>query len=188
MNHLRSASVTVLLLVILTVSAAARPFLSLDSVLPESNPPVWCARAGTDDGMIIGGLVFILIAVAIVNAFRYGFGSAADTRVIVLPDVRYPDNHHVPGVGYYHAAFGRWYPLPWNEFREGKGFYYGGEWHADPAPATPEMTVPDAEHIHEVNLRWRQACPEKMGGIWDDVERNGFGQAVESIESRSRGS
>lgn len=193
MNNLRSALVTVLLLVFLTVGVAARPLLSIDSILPESSPSVGGVRAGTEirlcgsEGVIIAILVFTLIAV-IVNAIRDGFRSGADTRVIVLPDVRYPDNHHVPGVGYYHAAYGRWYPLPWNEFRDGKGFYYGGEWHGEPAPATTEMTLPDAEQVHEVNLCWRRACPEKMAGIWDDVERNGFGQAVESIESRNRGS
>src|SRR6267154_2747389 len=46
--------------------------------------------------------------------------------------VEYPNNHHVLGVGYYHAASQRWFPQPWNEYREGRGYYWNGNWNSTP--------------------------------------------------------
>ncbi|HEX2748461.1 MAG TPA: hypothetical protein VHM91_10715, partial [Verrucomicrobiales bacterium] len=137
-------------------------------------------------------IILIIFVFGAVNFLVHAIRNAcrgADTREIVFKDLKYPNNHHVPGVGYYHAEHRRWFPLPWNELREAKGYYHGGTWHPEPAPAPdPGMTFPEEEHVLEVNLQWRRANPEKMDRILDDVERRGFGQAVESIENYSRAS
>jgi len=51
----------------------------------------------------------------------------------------YTNNHHVRGVGYYHAPFHAWYPYPYNTYDPVRGYYYGGQWNA--YPALPGVTA-----------------------------------------------
>lgn len=50
----------------------------------------------------------------------------------VEPDRAYAHNSFLPGLGYYHAPFGAWYPFPWNFHQPGRGYFSGGDWR--PAP------------------------------------------------------
>lgn len=195
MINLRAAFAPVLTLLICAGPSSAS---SIQSLIPSSLPfPAW--RGGFKMGLNAGHdtwpleIIFLIIfLIVVIRSIRCALWHArrwTDSREIVFKDLKYPNNHHVPGVGYYHAEHRRWFPLPWNELREAKGYYHGGAWHSEPAsPPDPGMTFPDPEHVLDVNLQWRRANPEKMDRILDDVERRGFGQAVESIENYSRAS
>lgn len=96
--------------------------------------------------------------------------------------VEYRNNHHILGVGYYHAPAHRWHLHPWNEYREDRGYYWSGEWHEEPdqRPTTP--TLPSAAEIKRVNVEWRRADPDKMQLFWGRVDRFGFGGATDRQE------
>ena len=97
---------------------------------------------------------------------------------VVEPLRHYVNNHHVLGVGYYHATHQRWHPTPWNEFREGKGYYWDGEWHESPDDRQMASSVPNPAELTRVNEAWRQARPRRTSEFWDEVDRFGFGTAI----------
>ena len=125
--------------------------------------------------LIFGGIVLLMIVHTFKDIDRRKKLAAA---TIVRPGVEYPNNHHVLGVGYYHAAPGRWHVHPWNEFRESMGYYWDGEWHPEPDQRQVTASVPSLDEIHLTNHRWRMAGPDESVLFWRDVERNGFGTAI----------
>ena len=90
----------------------------------------------------------------------------------------YPNNHHVFGVGYYHAAGGQWHAHPWNEFRDGQGYYWDGGWHRAPDQRQVLTSVPEPGEIERVNRVWRLAGPARTAEFWSEVDRFGFGIAI----------
>jgi hypothetical protein len=101
---------------------------------------------------------------------------------IVQPGVKYPNNHHVIGVGYYHATDQRWLPLPWNEYREGRGYYWDGIWHTEPDQRMVQTSTPSPSEVERVNHAWRNANPDRTRQFWETVEREGFGTAIRRSE------
>jgi hypothetical protein len=97
---------------------------------------------------------------------------------VVEPGKEYPNNHHVLGVGYYHATHWCWHPLPWNEFREGEGYYWDGKWHEQPDDRHVASSQPSLEEVLRVNEAWRKADPQRASDFWNDVDRFGFGTAI----------
>jgi hypothetical protein len=122
--------------------------------------------------------VFLLLLIA--AAVRQAIMEARDlrSRTRVDPGKEYPNNHHVLGVGYYHATDRRWHVSPWNEFREGLGYYWDGDWHETPDIRQVASSVPDADEILRVNEAWRKAGPRVTADFWADVDRHGFGTAI----------
>lgn len=130
-------------------------------------------------------LLFVLPVTIVVGMFL--FSVYRDHRryagkTAVKEGVEYRNNHHILGVGYYHAPAHRWHLHPWNEYREDRGYYWAGEWHAEPdqRPTTP--TVPSAAEIKRVNVEWRRADPDKMQLFWGRVDHFGFGGATDRQE------
>jgi|SRR3954470_5684772 hypothetical protein len=105
-----------------------------------------------------------------------------DKLSAVNPDVEYPNNHHVMGVGYYHAAAQRWCPNPWNEYREGRGYYWNGTWNPTPDQSMVPKSMPEASEVERVNREWRRADPDRTRQFWDTVEHEGFGTAIRRSE------
>ncbi len=105
-----------------------------------------------------------------------------DTLRIVRPEIEYPNNHHVFGVGYYHAASKRWFMYPWNEFREGRGYFWDGAWQKSPDQRLVQKSGPDDAEIDRVNSLWRKADPDLTEKFWKEVERDGFGTAIRRSE------
>lgn len=103
-------------------------------------------------------------------------------KTTVSPGQTYPNNHHVPGVGFYHAGGSRWCALPWNLYEEERGYYWDGEWHAEPDRREITASEPSMEEITRVNEAWRNAGPVRSSGFWSDVERFGFGTAMNRRE------
>ena len=64
-------------------------------------------------------------------------------------EVRTNNTYH-PSHGYWHAPYHAWYPLPYNSFQSGRGYYHGGAFTATPhqssitasrVPVTPSKGV-----------------------------------------------
>jgi hypothetical protein len=61
----------------------------------------------------------------------------------ITTDNVYANDYYVPGVGYYHAPFRAWYPLPYNHFDSSRQQYYcGGQWSAAPTESITNMSSP----------------------------------------------
>jgi len=62
-------------------------------------------------------------------------------------DETYPNNHHVPGVGYYHAPYHAWYPFPFNYHDPARGYYAGGLWQLAPLALALTRSQPSASAV-----------------------------------------
>ena len=101
---------------------------------------------------------------------------------VVSPGVEYPNNHHVLGVGYYHAASEKWFTHPWNEYRESRGYYWDGFWNTDPDQRMVLKSTPPASEVARVNQAWRDNDPDSAQRFWDTVDHEGFGTAIRRSE------
>jgi hypothetical protein len=92
-------------------------------------------------------------------------GCDSDVRhAPVTQDSVYTNNYYLPGVGYYHAPFRAWYPLPYNHFDErSQRFFYGGQWAAAPHQSITNISGPTS------------AAAQQAQAQRTDVERGGFG-------------
>jgi hypothetical protein len=86
------------------------------------------------------------------------------------------------GVGYYHAASLRWFPHPWNEYREGRGYYWNGIWNSTPDQRMVQKSTPPVSEVERVNQEWRKADPDRTRQFWEIVDREGFGTAIRRSE------
>ena len=123
-------------------------------------------------------IAFICIVVFSNVAHRRKFAR----RSVVKQGVDYPNNHHVMGVGYYHAASQRWFPHPWNEYREDRGYYWNGTWNTAPDERMVLKSQPDLNEVQRVNQEWRSADPDRARKFWETVEHEGFGTAIRRSE------
>ncbi len=79
----------------------------------------------------------------------------------------YPNNYYVPGAGYYHAGFGQFYPIRYQEYDAARGgYYYGGSWHRE-ADAVSQVaaSVPTRTAASQANAGFRAAQPSSRGGF-----------------------
>ena len=76
----------------------------------------------------------------------------------------YTNNYFLPGVGYYHAPFRAWFPLPYNHFDpRSQRYFQGGRWESSPHQSITNISPPTAEAS-------RQAQAMRT-----DIVRGGFG-------------
>lgn len=79
----------------------------------------------------------------------------------------YTNNYHIARLGYYHAPFRAWYPLPYNHYdAQRNAYYHGGTW----SPA-PQMTITNLSEPTPDALRAARAATAPAG----TVSRSGFG-------------
>ena len=130
--------------------------------------------------IIVGFCIVFVSSTIVISAILRRRALAA--RSVVYPEVEYPNNHHVMGVGYYHAAAQRWFPYPWNEYREGRGYYWNGTWNATPDQGIVLKSTPPASVVERVNEEWRRADPDRAERFWETVEHEGFGTAIRRSE------
>lgn len=124
--------------------------------------------------------ILVIICVAILSAvFR---ARTFAQMSIVQAGIEYPNNHHVMGVGYYHAASLRWFQHPWNEYREDRGYYWDGAWNTAPDQRMVQKSLPPSTEVERVNREWRKAGPDRTRQFWETVEREGFGTAIRRSE------
>lgn len=79
----------------------------------------------------------------------------------------YPNNYYVPGAGYYHAGFSRFYPIRYQEYDAARGgYYYGGSWHREADTASRmAASVPTRAAAAQANTGFRAAQPSTRGGF-----------------------
>ena len=77
----------------------------------------------------------------------------------------YVNNHYVPGVGYYHAPYMAFFPVRYNDFSPGQGYYYGGRYHQTAETATVTSSRPSASAVTSANSTYRASNPGKRGGF-----------------------
>ena len=55
----------------------------------------------------------------------------------------FTNDYRVPELGYYHAPFRAWYPLPYNHYsQERRQYYYGGTWADAPWQSITNLSTP----------------------------------------------
>ena len=87
----------------------------------------------------------------------------------ISADGVYTNNYFVPGVGYYHAPFRAWYPLPYNHFNpQTQRYFYGGQWGAAPFENITNLSAPTPE------------LAQLAEATRTDVPRGGFGGSARS--------
>lgn len=131
-------------------------------------------------GFVIFAIVIVAVAFALLS--DHGRRRKLASMSAVEPHVEYPNNHHVLGVGYYHAASQMWYPHPWNEYREDRGYYWNGDWNRTPDQRMVAKSTPPVSEVDRVNTEWRRADPARTMRFWAAVEREGFGTAIRRSE------
>jgi len=131
---------------------------------------------------LIPSIIIVAVGLGLVVFFNALHNRRLASMSAVNPGVEYPNNHHVLGVGYYHAASQRWFPQPWNEYREGRGYYWNGMWNTTPDQRMVLKSTPSVAEVERVNAEWRKADPERARRFWDSVEHEGFGTAIRRSE------
>ena len=92
-----------------------------------------------------------------------------DDRPPVSASSVYTNNYFVPGVGYYHAPFRAFFPIPYSHFEPGnQKYFYGGKWGDAPHQSITNISTPLPGIA-------QQAQAQRM-----DVRRGGFGRSSSS--------
>ena len=96
-------------------------------------------------------------------------GPGNPARAPISASAVYTNNFYVPGVGYYHAPFRAWYPMPYNYFEPRRGqYFYGGQWAATPNESITNISSPTP------------AVAAQAQAQRTDVRRGGFGSSSHS--------
>lgn len=102
-----------------------------------------------------------------------GCGPEDDRASSLMPPVSdqmtYTNNHHVPGVGYYHAPYHAWYPFPYNFYSPERGYYHGDRWTREPNQTGVTASRPSPQAA-------QTARAEQMAR--SQVSRGGFGRSL----------
>jgi len=106
------------------------------------------------------------IRLVLIGGFAAGALAGCDQKSAVTADNVYTNNFYVPGVGFYHAPFRAWYPLPYNHFDSQKQLYfYGGQWGAAPFASITNISAPTAQ------------AAQNAEASRTDITRGGFGSS-----------
>ena len=123
-------------------------------------------------------MVTIGIAAAIVVGVPVLFYQCREDKDPVVEGKAYQNNQYLPGVGYYHAGYHGFFPLPYNYYDAGRGSYFsGGSWNTKP-DTTRNLTssVPSRNTVNSANNQFRSSKASSRGG---------FGSTGSSFSGRS---
>lgn len=100
----------------------------------------------------------------------------ADAQPITAENT-YTNNQYTPGVGYYHAPFRTWFPVPYNHFDPSRGYFRGGQW--GPAAEAPPVAAskPDPVSAQAAEAQRRANAPAGT------PRRSGFGSSSRPVWS-----
>ena len=60
----------------------------------------------------------------------------------------YTNNHHIAGVGYYHAPYRGWFPQPYNSYDPNtRQYFHGGQWTATPHQSVTNISAPTGSEL-----------------------------------------
>lgn len=98
-----------------------------------------------------------------------GCGPNASGPPTISTGAVYTNNFRVPGAGYYHAPFQRWYTLPYNYYdAQTRRYFYGGQWGLEPHQSITNISSPTAQAVSQ------------LAAARTDVRRSGFGSTSRS--------
>ena len=81
----------------------------------------------------------------------------------------YTNNYQVAGIGYYHAPFRAFYPMPYNFYEPtNRHYFFGGQWAAAPHQSITNISAPTPEVAQQAEARRT------------DIPRSGFGSTSRS--------
>jgi hypothetical protein len=109
-------------------------------------------------------IALVLLGGATAGAFSGCSQSNAGRPARISAQSVYVNDYYVPGVGYYHAPFHRFYPYPYNFYDSRlKMYFFGGQWGFSPFQSPINISSPteDAARLAEVSRT--------------DIVRGGFG-------------
>ena len=97
-----------------------------------------------------------------------GCGPGSQSPAISTQNV-YTNNYYVAGVGYYHAPFRAFYPMPYNFYEpKNQQYFFGGQWAAAPHQSITNISAPTPVVAQQAEARRT------------DVSRSGFGSTSRS--------
>ena len=109
--------------------------------------------------MLLGGLSAGALA---------GCGPGGKSPPISAQSV-YTNNYRLAGVGYYHAPFRAFYPMPYNFYEpKRQQYFFGGQWAAAPHQSITNISAPPPEVAQQAEARRT------------DIPRSGFGSTSRS--------
>jgi len=109
-------------------------------------------------------VALVLLGGASAGAFTGCSQSSAGRPVRISSQCVYVNDYYVPGAGFYHAPFHRFFPYAYNYYdARMKMYYYGGLWASQPFQSAVNISSPteDAAKLAEASRT--------------DVVRGGFG-------------
>ncbi len=109
-------------------------------------------------------IALVLLGGASAGAFSGCAPSGVARPVRISSRSVYVNDYFVPGAGYYHAPFRRFYPFPYNHYdARMKMYFFGGQWGYSPLQSPINISSPteDAASLAEASRT--------------DVVRGGFG-------------
>lgn len=96
-----------------------------------------------------------------------GCDSSSNSPGTFRPGNVYTNNYYVSHLGYYHAPFRAWFPLPYNHYDARRNaYYYGGTWSTSPLMTITNLSAPTPEALSAA-----RAATAPAG----TVRRSGFG-------------
>jgi len=111
-------------------------------------------------------IALVLLGGASAGAFSGCSQSGLPGPVRISSRSVYVNDFYVPGVGYYHAPFHRFFPIQYNAYdTRTKKYYFGGQWADAPIQSPVNISSPtdDAARLAEATRT--------------DIVRGGFGGA-----------
>ncbi len=100
----------------------------------------------------------------------------AESAPITAENV-YTNNQYTPGVGYYHAPFRSWFPVPFNHFDPSRGYFRGGQWGATPESSAIAASRPEPAAAQAAEQQRRASAAAQS------TQRSGFGSSRRSVWS-----
>ncbi len=94
-----------------------------------------------------------------------GEWSSSDTNAPIT------NNTYVAGQGYWHAPYHSWYPYPYNYYRPGFGYYYGGSYYDHPEVSSIHASTP-------LRSSFSGSRAGIFGGEHVSISRGGFGSSA----------
>lgn len=121
----------------------------------------------------------------LLGGFAAGTISAAAAAQVgrITPESHFTNDTFVPGAGYYHAPFQRFFPQPYNHYDAARQqYFFGGQWAAEPHRSIVNISAPTPE---AARLAQSQRTDMRAGGTPFMVPRSGFGSTGGSNSIRS---
>ena len=107
----------------------------------------------------------VLIGTVAVSTAITGCGPGNRQSPPLSAENFYTNNFYVKGVGYYHAPFRAWFPLPYNHFDpQTHRYFQGGQWSETACQSSTNISPPSDQVA-------RQAQAQRT-----DIVRGGFGR------------